>query len=97
MMGAWIGFTAVALQKGLLQYLDVGAIDEENQVNLFVHEFQQRGREVFQNKGFYRLDIVITGLHDESTVARVSLQLERTDQWDKPIIRILSPNELETI
>ena len=89
------GHVPLTLRKKLLQYLDVGAVDEDGKMNLFVHGFQHRGWDIFREGALCRLDILITGLHDESTAATLSLQIRMTDQWQKPQIRILDPGELE--
>jgi hypothetical protein len=87
------GHGVLELRKGLLQYLDIGAIDEDGDVLLFVHSQQERGRQIFNKKGLYRLDVVVTAVGHQG--AGISLQLEQTDKWDKPQIRLLTSNELE--
>ena len=80
---------AIQFRKGFLQYLDIGAIDEDGNVLLFAHDQQERGRLVFKKPGLYRLDIVITGSGHEADIANLSLQLKQTDQWNEPNIKVL--------
>lgn len=89
-----IDATHISIHPGTRQYLDIGAIDEDGDFVLFVHDFQWRGTSLFRTGGLFRLDVVITGLRDEEVLAQCSIQLKQTEQWDRPELRVLGPDEL---
>jgi hypothetical protein len=87
-----IGFEAISLYPDILQYLDVVTIDELG-IHPYVHQQVLKHMHVFEDTDYYyRLDIMVTG--DQNARASISIQIQQTTDWEKPVMRVLAATEL---